>query len=92
SYFKKSAFDNCDKFVTDDRDQCLYYKSLGYFQHVSNIYADLGEIAAGLKPGREHAREKIICANLGLAMDDMATAIKIHKKALEKNIGTWLDL
>jgi len=92
SYFKKSAFDNCDKFVTDDRDQCLYYKSLGYFQYVSHIYADLGEIAAGLKPGREHASEKIICANLGLAMDDMATAIKIYKKALEKNIGTWLDL
>jgi len=25
-------------------------------------------------------------------MDDMATAIKIYKKALDKNIGTWLDL
>jgi len=92
SYWRKSAFDNCDKFVTDDRDQCLYYKSLGYFQHVSHIYADLGEIAAGLKPGREHTSEKIICANLGLAMDDMATAIKIYKKALDKNIGTWLEL
>jgi ornithine cyclodeaminase/alanine dehydrogenase-like protein (mu-crystallin family) len=92
SYWRKSAFDNCDKFVTDDRDQCLYYKSLGYFQHVSNIYADLGEIAAGLKPGREDKNEKIICANLGLAMDDMATAIKIYGKAVENNIGTWLDL
>ena len=92
SYWRKSAFDNCDKFVTDDRDQCLYYKSLGYFQHVSNIYADLGEIAAGLKPGREDKNEKIICANLGLAMDDMATAIKIYRKAVENNIGTWLHL
>ena len=35
SYFKKSAFEHCDKFVTDDREQCLYYKSLGYFQHIS---------------------------------------------------------
>jgi ornithine cyclodeaminase/alanine dehydrogenase len=92
SYWRKSAFDNCDKFVTDDRDQCLYYKSLGYFQHVSDIYADLGEIAAGLKPGREDKNEKIICANLGLAMDDMATAIKIYGKAVENNIGTWLEL
>ena len=92
SYWKKSAFDNCDKFVTDDREQCLYYKSLGYFQHIPEIYADLGEITAGKKPGRENKNEKIICANLGLAMDDMATAIKIYKKALENNIGTWLEL
>jgi ornithine cyclodeaminase/alanine dehydrogenase-like protein (mu-crystallin family) len=92
SYWKKSAFENCDKFVTDDKDQCLYYKSLGYFQHIPEIYADLGEIAAGLKPGREKKEEKIICANLGLAMDDMATAIKIYNKAVENNIGTWLDL
>ncbi|TET86895.1 MAG: ornithine cyclodeaminase family protein [Desulfobacteraceae bacterium] len=92
SYFKKSAFEGCDKFVTDDREQCLYYKSLGYFQHISEIYADLGEIAASKKPGRENKTEKIICANLGLAMDDMATAIKIYKKAIENNIGTWLEL
>jgi len=92
SYFKKSAFESCDKFVTDDREQCLYYKSLGYFQHVPEIYADLGEIAVGMRAGRENASEKIICANLGLAMDDMATAIKIYKKAVENNIGTWLEL
>ena len=92
SYFKRSAFEHCDKFVTDDREQCLYYKSLGYFQHISEIYADLGEIAAGIKAGRENKNEKIICANLGLAMDDMATAIKIYKKAVDNNIGTWLEL
>ena len=92
SYFKRSAFEGCDKFVTDDREQCLYYKSLGYFQHIPEIYADLGEIAAGSKPGRENRDEKIICANLGLAMDDMATAIKIYKKAVDNNIGTWLEL
>ena len=92
SYWKKSAFENCDKFVTDDKDQCLYYKSLGYFQHIPQIYADLGEIAAGIKPGREKKEEKIICANLGLAMDDMATAIKVYNKAVENNIGTWVDL
>ena len=88
SYFKKSTFEGCEKFVTDDREQCLYYKSLGYFQHVSEIYADLGEIAAGSKPGRENREERIICANLGLAIDDMVTAIKIYRKAVENNIGT----
>jgi ornithine cyclodeaminase/alanine dehydrogenase-like protein (mu-crystallin family) len=92
SYFKKSAFDACDKFVTDDMEQCLYYKSLGYFQQIPEIHADLGEIAAGLRPGRERSDERIICANLGLAMDDMATAIKVYERAVEQNIGTWLEL
>jgi ornithine cyclodeaminase/alanine dehydrogenase len=92
SYFKKSVFEDCEKFVTDDREQCLYYKSLGYFQHVSEIYADLGEIAAGIKPGRDDRDEIIICANLGLAIDDMVTAIEIYRKAVDNNIGTWLEL
>jgi len=92
SYFKKSVFKGCEKFVTDDREQCLYYKSLGYFQHVSKIYADLGEIAAGTKPGRENRNEIIICANLGLAIDDMVTAIEIYRKAVDNSMGTWLEL
>jgi ornithine cyclodeaminase/alanine dehydrogenase-like protein (mu-crystallin family) len=31
-------------------------------------------------------------ANLGLAMDDMAVAPLIYKRAVEKKIGTWLSL
>jgi ornithine cyclodeaminase/alanine dehydrogenase-like protein (mu-crystallin family) len=92
SYFKKTVFEGCEKFVTDDGEQCLYYKSLGYFRHVSEIYADLGEIAAGIKPGRENRDEIIICANLGLAIDDMVTAIEIYRKAVDNNMGTWLEL
>jgi ornithine cyclodeaminase/alanine dehydrogenase-like protein (mu-crystallin family) len=78
--------------VTDDREQCLYYKSLGYFQYVSEIYADLGEIASGVKQGREKRDEIIICANLGLAIDDMVTAIEIYRKAVNNSVGTWLEL
>lgn len=92
SYFKKSAFDHCNKFISDDREQCLYYKSLGYFQHIPENHVDLGEIVAGLKPGREKKDEKIIFANLGLAMNDIATAIRIYKRAMQNNIGTWLEL
>jgi ornithine cyclodeaminase/alanine dehydrogenase len=31
-------------------------------------------------------------ANLGLALDDMATAPLIYQLAVEKGIGTWLPL
>jgi ornithine cyclodeaminase/alanine dehydrogenase-like protein (mu-crystallin family) len=69
-----------------------YYRKAGYFKDTPQPYADLGEIVAGKKPGRENAKERIICINLGLALDDMATAILIYRKAREKGIGTQLYL
>ncbi|OYT44495.1 hypothetical protein B6U84_03995 [Candidatus Bathyarchaeota archaeon ex4484_40] len=51
------------------------------------VYADLGEIVAGKKPGRESDEERIISMNLGLAIEDMATAIMIYERAKKKGIG-----
>jgi ornithine cyclodeaminase/alanine dehydrogenase-like protein (mu-crystallin family) len=31
-------------------------------------------------------------ANLGLAIDDMAVAPDIFQKAVDKGVGTWLEL
>jgi ornithine cyclodeaminase/alanine dehydrogenase-like protein (mu-crystallin family) len=33
-----------------------------------------------------------MACNLGLALDDVATAPLIYKRALEKGAGTWLPL
>ena len=62
------------------------------FRHTPEPYADLGEIAAGKRPGRENDRERTMAMNLGLALDDMATAIRIYALAREKGIGTELPL
>ncbi|NIR87718.1 2,3-diaminopropionate biosynthesis protein SbnB, partial [Candidatus Bathyarchaeota archaeon] len=56
------------------------------------VYADLGELATRKKPGREKDSERTMSMNLGLAVEDMATAIKIYEKAESKGIGTWLKL
>ena len=81
-----------DKISTDDHDQFHYYRSVGYFQDTPDPYADLGEIVAGLKPGREGNDERTLAINLGLAMDDMAVAPEIYRQAKELGIGTWLPL
>ena len=52
----------------------------------------LGELVVGQKPGRESPDEKTMTANLGLALDDMAVAPLIFRKATEKGLGTWLPL
>ena len=56
------------------------------------MHADLGELVTGQKPGRETQKERTITANLGLALDDIAVAPLVYKKALERGTGTWLAL
>ena len=53
---------------------------------------DLGEIVAGKKPGRETDGERTVSINLGLALEDMATAVRVYRRAKAMNIGTELPL
>jgi ornithine cyclodeaminase/alanine dehydrogenase len=92
SYWQGDALKQADKLATDDTSQMECYRKAGYFKYTPHPYADLGEIVAGKKPGREKDDERTICINLGLALDDMATAILIYKRAREKGMGTELPL
>jgi ornithine cyclodeaminase/alanine dehydrogenase len=92
SYWQGAALKEMDKITTDDLSQMSYYRHEGYFKETPEAYADLGEIVAGKKPGREKPSERIAAINLGLAPDDMATAIRIYKRAKEMGIGTELPL
>ncbi|MBE2222634.1 MAG: ornithine cyclodeaminase family protein [Anaerolineae bacterium] len=92
SYWEPAAMKEVDKFCTDDLSQFEYYQSVGYFQDVPPVHADLGELVANLKPGRETAVERTIACNLGLALDDMAVAPTLYHRAVDMGIGTWLPL
>jgi len=92
SYWKPEAMHSMNKFCTDDREQLAYYETQGYFAGLPEIYADLAEIVGGRKPGREKTNERIMSMNLGLAIEDMATAKLIYDKAKEKGTGTRLPL
>ena len=70
--------------------QFQYYKSEGYFQDTPELHAELGELVTGQKPGRESPRERTMAMNLGLAMDDMAVAPLIYRRAMAMKLGTWL--
>ena len=92
SYWHGDALQQADLFCTDDTTQLYHYQQMGYFQHIPPIYADLGELCAQLKPGRQSDDEVTLAANLGLALDDMAVAPLIYRRAKEKGIGIWLKL
>ncbi len=92
SYFTGGAMAQMDRISTDDHAQFLYYKSTGYFQETPDPYADLGELVAAQKPGRQSPSERTMAINLGLAMDDMAVAPTVYRMAKEKGLGTLLPL
>jgi len=92
SYWHPAALREADKFCTDDVRQLEQYRGIGYFQDIPPIYADLGELVAGRKPGRQTPHERTIACNLGLALDDIAVAPLIYNRALERRVGRWLPL
>jgi len=92
SYWHPDAMGEAAKFCTDDTAQFLHYKEGGYFQDTPPLHADLGELIIGKKSGRETPEERTMTANLGLALDDMAVAPLLYRRASEKGIGTWLPL
>ncbi|MFP3946849.1 MAG: alanine dehydrogenase [Archaeoglobaceae archaeon] len=55
-----------------------------------NIHAELGEIVAGKKHGRESDEEITVFDSTGLAIQDVATATLVYKKAIEDGVGTEL--
>jgi ornithine cyclodeaminase/alanine dehydrogenase-like protein (mu-crystallin family) len=92
SYWRPEAMQEVDKFCTDDVGQLRYYQTVGYFSGIPDIHSDLSQIVTGEMPGRETPDERTMSMNLGIAIEDMATATRILESAKKKNIGAWLPL
>jgi ornithine cyclodeaminase/alanine dehydrogenase len=56
-----------------------------------HIYADLGEIVTGA-PGRVDAGEITLFKSVGLAIQDVSTAIRVYELARQKGIGQEISL
>jgi ornithine cyclodeaminase/alanine dehydrogenase len=92
SYWTGEALAQLDRIATDDHAQFRYYSELGYFSSTPEPYADLGELVTGRKPGRQSPTERTMAMNLGLALDDMAVAPEVLRRATAAGLGTWLPL
>lgn len=56
------------------------------------IWAELGEIAAGLKPGRLSPQEVTLFKSVGVAVQDVAAAAAILEAACRQNLGVEVAL
>jgi ornithine cyclodeaminase/alanine dehydrogenase-like protein (mu-crystallin family) len=89
-----AAMRECERFFTDDTEQLLATRAHGtYFAGIpGEVAGDLGELAAGLKPGRTADEQRIFCMNMGIAVDDVVTARVLYERAVERGAGVRLPL
>ena len=64
----------------DSREAAL--KESGDVLAAREVFAEIGQVAAGTKPGRRSAEEVTLFKSLGLAVEDVATAELVYRKAL----------
>ena len=85
------------KIVVDDYEQAMHSGEINVpisrgILSKEDIYAELGEVVAGLKPGRTSPDEITVFDSTGLAIQDVAAAWLVYRKALERGVGTWVEL
>lgn len=91
-YWKPAAFAAADLLLTDDVGQVDHIKAAGYFVGAPEPEAELGDVAAGLHPGRENDSHTIITLNMGVAVEDVAVAKEIYALASARDLGIRLPL
>ena len=92
-----SLTDIMDKIVVDDWGQCRAGQFGSLRAHVNagklneaTLHAELGEIVAGNKPGRESDSETILLWHRGLSTSDIALGAAMLDKAKRMGIGQKL--
>jgi alanine dehydrogenase len=89
--------DVMDKVVVDDWREAQSGRFGALRRHVDSgrlspqtLHAELGQIVAGQRPGRERADERILLWHRGLSILDVAVGALILRRAEEAGIGTML--
>jgi ornithine cyclodeaminase len=92
-----SLTDVMDKLVVDDWGQVRVGPFGALRAHVdagklseATLHAELGEIVAGRKPGREHEGERILLWHRGLSTTDIALGHALLEKAGRAGVGQRL--
>jgi ornithine cyclodeaminase len=85
------------RFFTDCRESCV--NEAGDFLIArgegaigdAHLLGELGDVLLGKVPGRVSRDDITIFESLGIAIEDLAAAHLVHRRALETGAGTWLE-
>ena len=84
------------KIVADVLEQCA---AMGDLHHaleagvvtLGDVHAELCEVVAGKKPGRESDEEIVIFDSTGMALQDVAAAAVVYERAVQRGVGFRLS-
>jgi alanine dehydrogenase len=80
------------KVVTDVTEQAarigdLHHALAAGAMAAKDVHAELAEVVAGHKPGREHDEETTIFDSTGTGLQDVAAAIAAYRRAIDSSAG-----
>ena len=77
----------------DSLDEMKYFMTVGYLANsLPPLHGEIGEVVAGIKPGRERDDELIIDMNIGMGVEDVVVGHEIFQRAMAKGLGKLLPL
>lgn len=85
------------RIVVDEPEQSLHGGELNVpvsqgLLSDKDIAATLGEVLTGARPGRRNAQDITVFDSTGLAIQDVALAGALYERALERGVGTPIEL
>jgi len=85
----EDLFEDAAMFVVDDLAQYRYYRQQGYFAGYPAEAVELADVLAAHTP---HPRGLKVYVPLGIALEDVAVAAEINRRAAEAGLGRELPL
>ncbi|HEY6104225.1 MAG TPA: ornithine cyclodeaminase family protein, partial [bacterium] len=93
-----TALRSCDRIFVDSREAVwaeagdfIIPRNAGWFSE-DRVSGEIGELAAGLVPGRLSDRDITLFKSVGVAVLDLAVAEAVVGKAVKAQLGTKVDL
>ena len=85
----KIIVDSRDAIMAECGDILLALKEKSIAENA--IHAEIGEVLAKSKSGRTNQDEITLYKSVGIAIQDVATANLVYRKALDKRVGTTVE-
>jgi alanine dehydrogenase len=86
----KVVVDSREAIMAECGDILLALKERSVSENV--IHAEIGEVLAGTRAGRSNADEITLYKSVGIAIQDVAAAQLVYRKALDQNVGTHVEI
>jgi ornithine cyclodeaminase/alanine dehydrogenase len=89
SYWTNDAIAKMSLIVTDDQGQIDHLREYGLFLGVEKLDGELADLATGKISHDKQSKSNTLCFNLGIALEDLVTAIDIYNRAIAAGAGQY---